>query len=194
MNTRSDLALRLTAAAGLFAASYFLLFRDQCLTWGATDAEAQRPMPGDELLPEAGIITTRAVTVRTEPAAIWPWLVQMGPGRGGAYTYDWIEYLLGLNMHSANAIHSELQDLAVGDTFPMGNGPAMRVQRLEPEHALVFGSEDGRWIWTFGLYPTDNGATRLISRNRITARRSMAARLLFLLIMEPGSLIMERKM
>ena len=54
--------------------------------------------------------------------AIWPWLAQMGSGRGGAYTYDWIENLLGLNMHSATEILPEYQDIKVGDELPLGSG------------------------------------------------------------------------
>ncbi|WP_280368607.1 SRPBCC family protein [Nocardia wallacei] len=196
MVERSRIAglLRGAVATALLAATYPLIFRDHCLTWGATDDEVHRTMPGDDLLPEPGTVTTRAVTVCAAPADIWPWLVQMGPGRGGAYTYDWIENLLGLDMHSADEIKPELQHLAVGDTLTMGTGPAMRVAILEPEQALVFRSEDAQWVWAFGLYPAADGTTRLVSRNRIAPRPSPLARGFFALVMEPGSLIMERKM
>jgi hypothetical protein len=152
-------------------------------------------MPGDELLPGAPLVSTRAITVDAPPSAIWPWLVQMGPGRGGAYTYDWIENLLGLDIHSANKILPELQDLKAGDVIPLGaHGPRMRVEVLEPDHMLVLRSEDGIWVWAFGLYPQD-GATRLVSRNRIaTPDPSPASRAFSCYIMEPGSLVMERKM
>lgn len=119
----------------------------------------------------------------------------LGPGRGGAYTYDWIENLLGLDMHSANTILPQFQDLSVGDTLALGStGPRMRAQIIEPNRALVFASDDGDWIWSFGLYRTPEG-TRLVSRNRI--RRPAASPLgkfLYALVMEPGSLVMERKM
>ena len=64
----------------------------------------------------------------------------MGSGRGGAYTYDWIENLFGLGMHSADRVLPEFQDLAVGDLLPMGSrddAPQMRVEVLDPGHALV---------------------------------------------------------
>ncbi|WP_249645321.1 SRPBCC family protein [Nocardia sputi] len=152
-------------------------------------------MPGDDLLVEADIVSTRAITIRTGTAAIWPWLVQMGPGRGGAYTYDWIENLLGLDMHSAQQILPQFQNLTVGDTFALGtSGPRMRVALLDPERALVFASKDGRWVWAFGLYPMGE-TTRLVSRNRIALTgASQLTRLFYLLVMEPGSLLMERKM
>jgi hypothetical protein len=118
----------------------------------------------------------------------------MGPGRAGAYTYDWIENLFGLNMHSADRIHPEWQRLAVGDVLRSGpDRPGMRVEVLEPERALTSRSEAGDWVWTFALAPEGDG-TRLISRNRISMRGAAAGQQLGMLVMEPGSLIMERKM
>ncbi|WP_174550166.1 SRPBCC family protein [Nocardia arthritidis] len=169
--------------------------RTRWLTWGASGEEIARVMPGDELLIDADIVSTRAVTIRAGADAIWPWLVQLGPGRGGAYTYDWVENLLGLDMHSADEILPQFQNLQVGDSFPLGeSGPRMRVAILENEHHLVFASEDGRWVWAFGLYPM-GAATRLVSRNRIALAGATAfTRAFTVLVMEPGSLVMERKM
>lgn len=165
------------------------------LTFGATDEEVTRVMPGDDLLPDANLVSTRAVTIGTPPAVVWPWLVQLGSGRAGAYTYDWIENLFGLEMHSADEILPQFQHLAVGDVLPLGpDGPAMRVEICEADRTLAFRSEDRRWVWTFDLLPEGRG-TRLVSRNRIsTAEASPAGRAVSRLIMEPGSLIMERKM
>ncbi len=115
--------------------------------------------------------------------------------RGGAYTYDWIENLFALNMHSASEILPEFQDLTVGDIIPLGaHGPRMRVEVLEPDRAMVLHSQDGAWVWAFGLYPQD-GATRLVSRNRIAAANpSPVSKIVSCYIMEPGSLLMERRM
>jgi hypothetical protein len=175
--------------------AYPLFFRRQCLTWGARPDEVSRKLPGDELLAEPGIVSTRAVWVDAPAGSIWPWLVQMGPGRGGAYTYDWIENLFGLGMHSANEILPQYQDLQVGDAQRLGKrGPVLRVAVLEPERSLVLRSDDGNWVWAFSLVPED-GRTRLISRNRIaTPGAAGPVRAFNLLVMEPGSLIMERKM
>lgn len=182
-------------AAGAAALSYPLLFRRRCLTWGARPAEVARPLPGDELLAEADIGSTRAVTIAVPPEAVWPWLVQLGSGRGGAYTYDWIENLLGLDMHSTDEILPQFQDVKVGDEFQLGKGrPAMRVEVLDPARVLTFRFADGNWVWIFALFPEDGG-TRLVSRNRIAMpRASVPVRIFSEFVMEPGSLVMERKM
>ena len=183
----------LAASGGVIA--YPLFFRRWCLTWGARPGEVSMKLPGDELLADAGLVSTRAVTIDAPPAAIWPWLVQMGSGRGGAYTYDWIENLLGLHMHSARQVLPQFQDLEVGDELPLGPGrPVMLVEVCDPERTLAIRFADGNWVWIFALV-AENGQTRLISRNRIaTPGARLPVRLLNLLVMEPGSLIMERKM
>lgn len=188
----------LVAGAGatvLGSVGYLLFFRRWCLTWGTSGDEVAAELPGDELLPSAGLVTTRAITIDAPPEAIWPWLAQMGSGRGGAYTYDWIENLLGLNMHSATEILPEYRDIKVGDELPLGSGgPVMRVEVLDPPRALAFRTTEQNWVWIFALLP-DGESTRLISRNRIaTNALAPASRLFYLLLMEPGSLVMERKM
>jgi hypothetical protein len=108
----------------------------------------------------------------------------MGPSpRGGAYTYDWIENLLGLEMHSVDRVLPEFQRPGVGDTIELGSN-RMRLELVEPRHALAWRSEDGNWLWTFVLVDR-GGRTRLISRtasdgathvagNQATVRRARA--------------------
>jgi hypothetical protein len=179
-----------TAALAVLAALYPLL-RRPILTWGATAEEAASRLPGDELLEHADGVSTRAITIDAPAASVWPWLAQMGPSpRGGAYTYDWIENLLGLDMHSADRVLPEFQNPQVGDTIGLGSN-RMRLERVEPGHVLAWRSEDRNWVWTFVL-EEHNGTTRLISRNRFRLP-TLAARI-GMLPMEPGSLLMERKM
>ena len=170
---------------------YLAKLRRPVLTWGATETEAKSRLPGDELLDPAGGVSTRAITINAPAAAVWPWLAQMGPSpRGGAYTYDWIENLLRLNMHSVDHVITEFQHPAVGDKIMLGANQ-MRMARVEPEHVLAWRSEDGNWVWTFVIEEQDE-RSRLISRNRyrlptLTARMAMVP-------MEPASLVMEAKM
>jgi hypothetical protein len=195
MNTRRTLAASAGAAAVLGPAAYLLFFRRWCLNWGARPDEVSVKLPGDELLPDTGLVTTRAITINAPAGAIWPWLAQMGSGRGGAYSYDWIENLLGLNMHSAGEILTEYQDIKVGDELPMGgDAQSMRVEVADPPRHLAVRSADHNWTWIFALRP-EGESTRLISRNRIATKAlAPANRLFYLLFMEPGSLLMERKM
>jgi hypothetical protein len=182
---------RLLSAAVLLGAAYFALLRRPILTWGATDEEAAGSLAGDELLADADGIATRAIWIEAPAEDVWPWIAQMGPApRGGAYTYDWIENLLGLDMHSADRVLPEFQHPSVGDTIGYGDN-RMQVELVDPRRALAWRSSDGNWVWAFVLRD-DGGRTRLISRNRfrlptIVARAGM-------LPMETGSLVMERKM
>ncbi len=170
-------------------------WRTRCLTWGATEEEATSTLPGDDLLVDPDLVSTRAIGILAPADAVWPWLAQMGSGRGGVYTYDWIENLFGLDMHSVDVVLPEFQDVKVGDAQRLGkNGPVLRVAVADVGRALVFRSDDGNWLWAFCL--VDGGAeTRLISRNRIaTPNASSPSRAFYRYVMEPGSLVMERKM
>ena len=181
-----------TSAVFLAAlAALYPLIRRPILTWGATSEEARSRLPGDDLLEEADGVSTRAITINAPVAAVWPWVAQMGPSpRGGAYTYDWIENLVGLDMHSVDRLLPEFQHPQVGDTIALGPN-RMRIERVAPERVLAWRSEDGNWVWTFVLAES-GGTTRLISRNGFRLP-TLAARL-GMLPMEPGSLIMERRM
>jgi hypothetical protein len=162
---------------------------------GATAEEVDAHLPGDELLVDTTVITTRAVSVDAPPDAVWPWLAQMGSGRGGLYTYDWIENLLGLHMHSVDAVLPQFQIVKVGDAQTLGQkGPTLRVAVCEQNRHIVLRSDDGHWVWAFILRP-EGTRTRLLSCNRIAVPgASKRTRWFYRYVMEPGSLIMERKM
>src|ERR1039458_3378138 len=113
----------------------------RCLSWGISPQDVDRTMPGDELLANPDLLSTRAVSIEALPSEIWPWLVQMGSGRGGVYTYDWIENLFGLHMHSSDEILPQFQDRKVGDVEQLGsNGPRLRIDVLDVERAMVLPS------------------------------------------------------
>jgi len=182
---------RVLSLAALAAFTLYPLLRRPILTWGATTEEAAARLPGDELLEDADGTSTRAVSIDAPRSDVWPWLAQMGPSpRGGAYTYDWIENLLGLDMHSVDRVLPGFQRPQVGDTIGFGANQ-MRLERVEPEHVLAWRSLDGNWVWSFVL-EEDGPRTRLLSRNRFRLR-TLGARL-GMLPMEPASLVMERKM
>ena len=185
------LALRSRVLIVAVLAAAYPTLRRPILTWGATADEACSRLPGDELLENADGVSTRAITIAAPSTAVWPWLAQMGPApRGGAYTYDWIENLLGLDMHSVDRVLPDFQSPKVGDLLEYGSN-TMRLERLDPGRVLSWRSSDGNWVWTFVLREHDD-TTRLISRNRF--RLPTPAARIGMLPMEPGSLVMERKM
>jgi hypothetical protein len=184
-----------TLIAFIGIALYLTFGRRRVLNWGASRDEATRTMPGDDLLRNASLQTTRAVTIEAPPDAIWPWLAQMGPRpRAGAYTYDWIERLLGIDIANSDRILPEFQQLEAGQNIGLNKkGEGLAVRQVEVERSLVLQWVPGPATWTFALYPDDIDITRLISRNRIPGKGPLFW-LGMIGFMEWGSLIMERKM
>lgn len=172
-------------------AIYSRFLRGPILVWGATPEEARAALPGDELLPDPDGEATRAIAIAAPPEAVWPWIAQMGPEpRGGVYTYDWIENLLGLNIHSTDEVLEEFQNPQVGDEI--GFGPnRMIIELVDAPRTLAWRSADGNWLWSFNFVATDTGS-RLISRNRFKLPRFVDR--IGMVPMEPASLVMERKM
>src|SRR3979411_1439588 len=111
---RSRYLAALTVIGGPVAA-YPLFARRRQLRWGATDTESEEQLPGDDLIGNADISATRAITVRASADEVWPWIAQLGQGRGGFYSYDFLENLVGCDIHSADRIVPEWQDVEVGD-------------------------------------------------------------------------------
>jgi len=151
------------------AAAYLRLIRPWQLRWGATDAEVERSMPGDDDVPRPTFNATRAVTVAARPEQIWPWLIQIGVGRAGWYSYDWLD---NLGRHSAERIIPEFQHLAVGDVIPMSpdGKHGNVVKAFEPNRWMLWGDQAGQATWYWGLYPVDERQTRLITRVRMCYR------------------------
>jgi hypothetical protein len=201
----------LAVAAGALLTAYVLAIRPWHLRWGATEAEARQELPGDELLSDAKLEATHAITIDAPASRVWPWLVQVGQGRAGFYSYDWLENLGGLDTHSADRILPELQQLKVGDTIPMvPNGFGPEVAILEPDRALVLYGDSrvpgssaaptmkpGDYIsvsWGFYLEPLEEGTTRLIERFRLDYNPNVLNTILNRGMLEPGSFVMEQKM
>lgn len=143
----------------------YLLIRPLHLRWGATDEDLARMMPGDL----SGARWTRAILIEATPEQIWPWLVQWGQGRGGWYSYDWLENLLGFDIHTADRILPEHQNPQIGDPICMAAGVCNSfVSVIEPYQWFGWQAKDdmGKPVWTFvfGLFPLDNSHTRLVVR------------------------------
>lgn len=160
------------ALVGLWGASYAAGLGDWMGNWGSTAVERSIRLPGDEVLPDAVNLGTKAISIRATPDEIWPWLAQMGVGRGGMYSYDWIDRVIGsgdaVEGHSATRIHPELQDRQVGDemVFHPASGLAYTVAKVNVPRLIVYrGQSLSTVTWTLYLLPSDDG-TRLITRWR----------------------------
>ena len=175
------------AIAVVVLLAYRFLVRPWHSQWGATDDELGWTMPGDEALPEAAS-TTRAITIRADADAVWPWLVQIGYGRAGWYSYDWID---NDGKPSADRIIPELQNLRVGDQILMTPDLGPQVKAIEPGRWILSGGDTDTWC--LALYPAGNSTTRLVSRWRQNWPKSPAT-LFWIAISDPGAFIMERKM
>ena len=159
---------------------------------GATAQEARGEVAGDDLMPDPDIVATRVVEIDAPPSAIWRWRVEMGRRRGGAYTYGLDPAPPGIDIRNTDQIIPESQHPKVGDEIPMP-GYTMRVERLDPQQAMVIRSSNQAWAWSFELRPACRH-TRLISRTRFdTSALPRRDKLAYRLI-EPGSWVMERKM
>src|SRR5215218_3768523 len=137
--------------------AYRLLIQPWQHRWGATDEEVRRPMPGDDLIPDAAS-TTRAITIAAPAEQVWPWLVQLGYGRGGWYSYDWID---NDGQPSADRILPELRQLRMGDQILMLPEMGPRVREVEPNRYFVAGDQKAG-VWCLALYPAQGGC-RLVS-------------------------------
>ncbi len=170
---------------------YLRWARPRQLRWGATAAEVNRPMPGDELVERPSFNATRAVTVFASPEQVWPWIVQMGFGRAGWYSYDLLD---NLGRPSADTILPELQNVKPGDLVPLGPSAAgLYVREFETNRWMVWDDQGkGKTSWVWGLYPQEDGSTRLITRVRIRYNW-FSPMIVFDLLIEFTDIIMMRK-
>jgi hypothetical protein len=190
-------AVARSVAVGAVAAAGVALLRARSLRWGATDEDLKIALPGDELVPDADLTATRAVTVDAGADGVWPWIAQLGQGRGGFYSYDLLENVVGLDIHSADRIVPEWQGIDVGDEVKFHPDGGMIAAVVEPGRALVLrggmpGTLPFDFAWAFVVRGQPDGTTRLVVRERYRYVRWWAP-----LLVEPVefiSLVMSRRM
>jgi hypothetical protein len=182
------------------ASAAVVLARRRYLHWGCTAAEVASALPGDELVPNVNVTATRAVSIAAADDAVWPWVAQLGQGRGGFYSYDFLENLAGCDIHSAYRIVPEWQSIAVGDEVKLLPEVGLRVALLDPGTVLVLrgGIPMGAvappydFTWAFIVRAQADGTTRLLARERYEYTRRWSS-----LLVEPVQLIsfiMSRRM
>jgi len=186
LDVGSDLPVFLTAP----------LYRRRHLRWGATVAEAARAMPGDDLVRAAQYRSTRAITIAARPAAVWPWLVQVGCTKAGFYSNDLLD---NQGRPSATVIIAEFQHLEPGQLVKMTRtataeaGTAFTVNAFSAGQWLLWSKADSTWAWT--LEPLAAGGTRLVTRVRARYDWSRPlAGFIAMILMEFGDFAMLRRM
>ncbi|NNC41014.1 MAG: hypothetical protein HKN95_10015 [Acidimicrobiia bacterium] len=183
-------AIVIAGAIALSATLFMKILRPWYNRWGATDEEVSMELPGDDLIPGGGSVT-RAIGIETPAADVWPWLVQLGFGRAGWYSYDWID---NDGHPSADAIIPEHQNLEIGDRILMMPEMGFEVTSIDPERSIVSKLEDGTTSWCLALSPQEDGTTRLLSRWRNKWGKITAANAILIALTDPGTFIMEQKM
>ena len=165
--------------------------------WGATETEVSMSLPGDDPVTAPILTSTRAITIQAPVTDVWPWLVQMGQGRGGLYTYERLENLVGCQMQNADRILPEHQQLEVGDKVrlvPEGRGLYFIVSVIQSGRAIVLGGDDPPTTWAFVLELIDENSTRLIIRWRQDYEDTIGNIIEWRGFTDPITFIMERKM
>ena len=189
---------RMGMAAGALAlspgaAAAFLEFRRWHLRWGSTDDEVARGMPGDDLVADPTFAATRAITIHARPEQVWPWIVQIGYGRAGFYSYDLLDNIG--HGRSADRIVPELQLLEVGDWIPMAptvtEETAFYVSTIDPGRSMVWSKPGSTWAWQVDERP--DGSTRLVTRVRLRYRWRRPGIVADLVLMELGDFVMMRR-
>jgi hypothetical protein len=170
------------------------LVRSWHLRWGATGDEVRGPMPGDEIVPRASFSATRAITIEAPPAAVWPWIVQLGFGRAGFYSYDLFD---NAARPSADRVLPEYQHPQVGDWVPMAakvsETTAFRIKAFEPHEWLLWEKPNSTWSWE--LVALDGGRTRLVTRlKQFNDWRHPLMALVTVILFELGDFAMMRRM
>jgi hypothetical protein len=167
----------------------WFVYRPWALTWGATPDEVSRSLPGDSIVPQLDFDATRAVTIDAPPQGVWPWIVQMGYGRAGFYSYDRLD---NDGIPSSEIILPKYQHLEVGDLIPLSASAQARVAAMDPPRSMVWVFEmEGDWsgaTWVWQLDPVGSSGTRLVSRLRAGPLKLRSRVLLDL-----GEIIMMRK-
>lgn len=203
MKTLFEFSFRFViSVAAFFLAAYPLILRRWHSMWGTTRDERQRVYPGDMLVALPRVQYTRAITIAATPAKIFPWLLQIGQGRGGFYSYELLENIVGSNIHNANGILPQYQNLKVGDIIRLipRDVPSYRVGMILPDEALVLQTNnpanDNRTTgsWGFYLHESESGTTRLIIRSRLDYEPTVMNFIIWRLITEPVHFLMEEKM
>ena len=180
--------------------------RDAHSHWGLTRKEATCSYPGDELVPAPRWSWTHGIEIAAPADAVWPWIAQIGATRGGFYSYQWLENLVGCDVRNAEAIHPEWEMKLHDGLYVHPKAPPLEIVALERGRWLVaHGAPDpsakaaGRpWVavsWLFYIEPISVGKCLCISRYRADYSQDLRTRAAYgPSLLEPIGFAMDRRM
>ncbi|MBT8183214.1 MAG: hypothetical protein KJN76_00110 [Eudoraea sp.] len=180
--------------------------------WGMSKSDVMQTFPADDLIPGPKSSFTHGVIIQAPASDVWPWIAQIGQGRGGFYSYEALENLSGLNIYNSDRVLPQYQNPKVGDTIPFGPKDAYPIVYCDPGKGMAIENQydfDTKktfdpeisspanylqltWLWY--VEPLDNKTSRFISRNRVTYSSSTKTNIMFKVLMEPVVFAMDRKM
>jgi hypothetical protein len=173
--------------------------------WGTSKDELMQQFPGDSIIDTPNIVSTKSIRITAEPKQIWPWLVQMGQGQGGFYSYSRLQNLVGLKMKNADQIMPEYQDTAIGDLMKLSPQGGGEIVIMENNRALVLFADEKQMInpnieesrfsttWLFFIEHKGGGESKLYSRGRYKYKGILVS-VMMRIFLEPITFVMERKM
>ena len=162
--------------------------------WGATAEEINSSVVGDNLCRDASLTATRSITINAAPNDVFPWIRQMGFGRAGWYSYDWLD---NLGQKSATKVHEEWQSVESGDKIPAGPISFVATIVDPPRHFVLevksLGKRSPKLHFTLAYELRDDPqGTRLVTRMRSRIKMPFG-RLFEKIILGPGDGIMLRR-
>ena len=184
--------------AVLIVAAFLTPFLGYWRRWGATDAEVNCSLPGDDLVPQSKGGYTHAITIHASAVEVWPWVAQIGQGRGGFYSYDFLENLVGCNIHSVDRIVPEFQHNEASEGLRLHpKMPPMPIATIESGRTLLFNvrmDPDTPLTWLFFLEEPNERTTRLIVRWLFDYNPSLLKKIGYGFLLESIACVMGRKM
>jgi hypothetical protein len=182
----------------MVVAAFFTIWLPYWRRWGATDTEIKRALPGDDIVPVLKGGYTHAITINAPRKQVWLWIAQTGQDRGGFYSYDFLENLVGCNIHTVEKIIPGYQHDKKSPGLKMHpKMPPMLVTHLEPESVLAFGGRidpDTPVSWLFLVEDSGENRTRLVSRWRFSYKPNLGFKIGYGAFLQPIACVMQRKM
>jgi len=181
--------------------------------WGATDEELGRAWLGDDLVPRTRGGFTHAITIRAPASQVYPWVAQIGQNKGGFYSYEFLENLVGCNIHNTDRLLPGCEEVKTGELLWLHPKAGVPIERIEAGHGFVMhgllNTSTGETIssvaampasfvnvsWLFYVYDIGGGYTRFVSRWRLDYPPGFKNELMFgRWLLEPVAAVMDIKM